>query len=198
MFTDRLRSSTQAIHEIVENSNFMKDLLSGSLQKSRYVLYLIALWPIYNSLESELSFRKSNLITSFYDKRLNRKDRVYDNIALLKSDEKINDELLKEVNFYAYQIQKSSDIQLIANQYIRYMGDMAGGQAIKSIMKRSYNFADEELSFYDFDIEEGIKKYRDSYKDKINRLIATEEDQNEFVSSVLDAYESMYKILKLI
>src|SRR5690606_9237880 len=56
---------------------------------------------------------------------------------------------------------------LLAHHYIRYLGDLSGGQVIGRRMARTYGFEGETATeFYGFPEIDSPKAYKDAYREK--------------------------------
>ncbi|KAF9533070.1 hypothetical protein CPB83DRAFT_845767 [Crepidotus variabilis] len=166
-----LRESTKAVHEQVENSSGASRLLSGQVSKEEYAQYLMMLWHVYSALEDALD-RHSNhpsLEPTFNPTLLARAPALSVDISyLLQSNEwrthplhlqLISSNSLYKRYFTPYvdrivALSNSSDPSpLLAHSYVRYLGDLSGGQFIRHTIAKAYGLDEstgEGLSFYAF------------------------------------------------
>jgi len=137
-----------------------------------YVRFLMMLWHLYSILESALEKHSTDPILSpTYDPALlSRTSRLSADISYLlgipdddqswKSNH-IHAELIASPpdGFKAYTkrlsvlcVQEPS--MLLAHSYVRYLGDLSGGQTVKWQLQKAYELNDESgrgLRFYDFE-----------------------------------------------
>jgi heme oxygenase len=74
--------------------------------------------------------------------------------------------------------------RLTAHHYIRYLGDLSGGQAIARLVARHYQIPAEALNFYNFEDIGDVVFYKKRYRDFLNLIALNEEQQEEFLSEV--------------
>ncbi|PPQ92822.1 hypothetical protein CVT25_004310 [Psilocybe cyanescens] len=165
-----LRESTHEAHDQVAMSQGAKLLLSGGLSKEDYTRYLMMLWHVYDLLERALERHATNysLEPTYNPALLARAPSLSADIAyLLQVDEgswkshPIHVQLisgsLSPLEAYVRRLEelsKSSDPSaLLAHSYVRYLGDLSGGQVIRHTLAKAYNLDESTglgLSFYAF------------------------------------------------
>ena len=79
-------------------------------------------------------------------------------------------------------VSRSQPALLLAHAYVRYLGDLSGGQYIKYKIKKAYNLDDDALRFYDFSREGdhsgvGFKKIKDAFKAGIDASVEGQSPQ---------------------
>ena len=123
-----LRELTAEKHKAAERTEFVKELLGGSITEERYATFLFNIHPIYHVLES------FSIINGSMDglQDLCRATAIYNDYLELWQDTK-PPELCPTVNRYLKYIKDelaSNPDRLFAHIYVRHMGDLAGGQMI--------------------------------------------------------------------
>ncbi len=197
MFTEELKKQTEQSHSDAEQTEFMQSLFKGNLPIDSYVKYLTILMYVYDTLEITVRDNlDDDLIGMFFDERLERSWKISADLGNLKKVITFNSKLTDHVNEYMVMIGNASSVELLAHHYIRYLGDISGGQILKRILQQSYGLSEAQMSFYDFDLD--IKQYRDSYKAKLNSFIKSANDQQLFINTVNDVYKVTTKILNAI
>src|SRR5690625_4206001 len=75
----------------------------------------------------------------------------------------------------------------IGHAYVRYLGDLSGGQAIGRLMQRTYGLEREGINFYHF---EGIKPkpFKDSYRKLLDEADFTESQRDQVVEEAKLAF----------
>lgn len=76
----------------------------------------------------------------------------------------------------------------VAHHYIRYMGDLSGGQIIRRMLERAYGYTTDGLQFYIFDDIPKPKVFKDTYRAKLDAAPLTPEDQQRVIDEVNFAY----------
>ena len=123
-----LRELTAEKHRDAERTEFVKELLGGSITEERYATFLFNLHPIYHVLES---FAMINGSMDGLDD-LCRANSIYEDYLELWKDTK-PPELCPTVDRYLKYIKDElapNPDRLFAHVYVRHMGDLAGGQMI--------------------------------------------------------------------
>ena len=68
-------------------------------------------------------------------------------------------------------IEATKDVaRLLAHHYVRYLGDLSGGQVIGRMMQRHYGVSDECVTFYRFAEIPKTKPYKDNYRAALDVL----------------------------
>ena len=69
------------------------------------------------------------------------------------------------------EVAKDHPELLIGHHYSRYIGDLSGGQLLKTITKKAMNLAgDDGLSFYIFDEISDEKEFKIKYRNTLDNL----------------------------
>ncbi|KAG6885056.1 hypothetical protein C0993_006284 [Termitomyces sp. T159_Od127] len=165
-----LREGTRKAHETVENSPGAIALLSGQLPKEEYVRYLMMLWHVYDAFEQALEQHATHpsLEPTYNPALLARAPPLSADIAYLLDipeptwkSHPIHLALLKDIPpalvAYVDRVQalaKAPDPSpLLAHAYVRYLGDLSGGQMIRRTIGKAYGLDEasgDGLSFYAF------------------------------------------------
>lgn len=75
---------------------------------------------------------------------------------------------------------------------MRYLGDLSGGQVIKTMVRRHYGVEDG-LSFYEFDIPKP-KVYKDDYRAALDALPLTESERGTALEAATRAFELNHQL----
>jgi heme oxygenase len=146
--SQQLRSATKALHTQAERAGLMPRLLRGELPLERYVLLLRQLLAIYEALESAL--RQPG--APEFDPGMARAAALRADIAWL-APQGPADPLTHPAREYVARLQTLPPVQLAAHAYVRYLGDLAGGQVLARIVGRAYGLQQEGLAFYRFEAD---------------------------------------------
>lgn len=197
MITEQIKARTAESHKAAERTDFMKNLFSGDLPIESYIKYLSVLMYIYDTLEATIKDNlDDDLVASIFDEKLERSWQISSDLGNLDKVVAFNGKLTDYINEYMIMIGEASPVELVAHHYIRYLGDLSGGQMLKGMLKQNYGLSDNQLSFYEFDLD--AKTYREAYKEKLNSLIKKEADVNLFIDTVNKIYGVTTKILNSI
>ncbi|MFM1864602.1 MAG: putative heme oxygenase [Actinomycetota bacterium] len=195
MFHEEIKSATDAAHREAETSEFIQRLMAGDLNQSSYLSYLHALYPIYLQMENLLKKRKASPLLQHFDHRaLDRSESIARDIAYLEETlGLVANPTLTSVTAYLNRLTDGiSDARLLAHHYLRYLGDLSGGQAIARLVQRHYQLPADGLNFYDFSLIGDNVFYKNRYRDLLNLVPFTEFDKREF----LDEATILYKLTR--
>ncbi|KAF7299699.1 hypothetical protein HMN09_00975500 [Mycena chlorophos] len=169
--SDVLREGTKKAHEEVEVSPAATAMLKGELDKEEYVRFLMMLWHIYDTFERGLERHQTHpvLEPTYNPTLLARAPHLSADIAhLLGIPESkwkshrihiqltANNTLPPALAAYTGRIQEIADSEdpsaLLAHAYVRYLGDLSGGQTIQRALAKAYGLTmgGAGLSFYGF------------------------------------------------
>jgi heme oxygenase (biliverdin-producing, ferredoxin) len=136
---NQLREGTKHSHTLAENTAFMKCFIKGIVEKEPLRKLLANLYFLYSALEDELQrYPDHSVVSLIYFPELNRKEKLEQDLAFYYG-ENWRDCISpsEEGKKYVDRIREVAATQpelLIAHAYVRYMGDLSGGQALKNII----------------------------------------------------------------
>ena len=143
-FAERLRSETGVHHRRAESEPFVADLLA------------VQHWFVYDALERIADERAGDaLLEPFLALGLRRRPRLRDDLVhLVGTDWDARIEALPATRRYVERIETVAAVSapaFLAHHYTRYLGDLAGGQAVAAVLRRTYGLTgDAGTTFYDF------------------------------------------------
>lgn len=182
-----MRDGSRVQHDAAEQSPFVSELLAGKINPQGYVDYLLRLRMIYAAVEEAVrSHRDDPLISAVYDPALERLDALDEDLDHWAPG------ATREVNSAAGQAyqERLADIDwggsLLAHHYVRYLGDLSGGQAIGRILDRAFRLGGAGLSFYQFPMRP--KPYKDAYRARLDELGLDAEETRRVVDEVKIAF----------
>ena len=193
---EALRHGTRALHTEVERSDFMRVLLRGQMERAAYLQLLRNLHALYDSLESALvTCREHPLLALLHDARLFRTPALARDLETLHGpgwSGAIGIQPACET--YRTRLQnlaRSAPELLVAHAYVRYLGDLSGGQQLKRIVSRSLGLPEgttEGIAFYDFGDEAQTAALTGSFRERLARLPAGTRDIAGIVAEAQDAF----------
>lgn len=153
---ERLKTGTRALHAAAERSGAMARLLSGTLERERYCVLLHSMYAIYEALETALALRASHpLVQPLRLDGLARRAALAADLQALHGDGWPREvPLPAEARRYARRLRRLArwhPALLPAHAYVRYLGDLHGGQVLKVLVARHFGLAgDAGTAFYGF------------------------------------------------
>ncbi len=174
----QLREGTKKSHTMAENTGFISCFLKGVVDKSSYRNLLADLYFVYSAMEEEIEKLCENshpIISPIGFKELFRKEKLEQDLSFYFGSNW--SELIKpskpavEYEARIREIAKENPELLIGHHYSRYIGDLSGGQLLKTITKKAMNLVgDEGLSFYIFEEIRDEKEFKIKYRNTLDNL----------------------------
>jgi heme oxygenase len=189
-FSAVLREATREEHTAAETRGFITRLMGGELEESDYWRLLAQYLPVYEALEQSIAAAAEvdPLAASFHDPRLARVSAIRRDVAARFGQDAEIDAPLPITESYARRIREASVPQLLAHHYLRYLGDLSGGQAIGALVARHYRVPREQLAMWDFSEIDKPKRVKDEYRARLDE-ITDPAVREEFLAETKRGYE---------
>jgi heme oxygenase len=170
----RLKRRTAQAHRRAERSGVIHQLVTRQATRDAYICYLRNLYPVYTALESGLSgLRGLAGYRVLTDPALERAAAIEADLrALAGTNWQTAIPLLASAKDYAQRIEQASTSRLLAHAYVRYLGDLNGGQIIRRLLRDSLALGDTQLGFYEFPEIDDIESFREGFKADLDALAA--------------------------
>ncbi|MCK0093122.1 biliverdin-producing heme oxygenase [Rhodococcus sp. HNM0563] len=185
-FSERIRIATQQAHSDTENSVFVTELLDGKLDASAHAALIAQTWFVYDALERIAhTYTDDPIVGPFLTAELLRTPALEADLGFLLGAQ-WRDGLTPLPATVAYvqrldQVAASSPEAFLAHHYLRYMGDLSGGQIIRRMLERAYGYDRDGLRFYIFDDIPKPKPFKDSYRAKLDTAPLDEAQQQKVI-----------------
>jgi heme oxygenase len=193
-----LRDATQDVHRRAEAEPFIADLMAGTRSRDDFTRLTGQLRPIYAAIEPAVAaLRADGRLADLLDPRLDRVAAIdHDLAALANGDAAALTRPLDATRAYVKRVRAvaGSEPRLLAHHYVRYLGDLSGGQIIASLMRRHYGIPDEALTFYAF---EGIGSkggFKTAYRRHLDVVLADPSFYDEMLDETRSAYEANRRV----
>lgn len=183
-----LREGTSEEHKAAESSAFIRCFMKGILEKGTYARHLEAFYYVYESMEEELERNKNNLVLkSIYFPELYRKNALLEDLQFFYGIWKPNDHQPSvATQDYVKRIRKISETQpelLAAHSYVRYLGDLSGGQILKKVAARALNLPEGKgISFYEFPMIQDINGFKQNYRTALDSLPVNDSEKQSILA----------------
>ncbi|MBW4641800.1 MAG: heme oxygenase (biliverdin-producing) [Goleter apudmare HA4340-LM2] len=194
----RLREGTKHSHTMAENTAFMKCFLKGIVEKEPFRKLIANLYFVYSTLEAELLRHSSHpMIGLTYFPELNRKTNLEKDLTFYYGEDWRHQIVALEAGkAYVARIQELANTEpvlLIAHAYVRYMGDLSGGQSLKKIVRSAMNLPpDQGTGLHEFEqlpTIEAIRAFKAKYRDALNSLPVDDTLATKIVDEANYAFE---------
>ncbi|MEE2056085.1 biliverdin-producing heme oxygenase [Rhodococcus artemisiae] len=185
-FAERIRIETQQAHSDTENSVFVTELLAGKLDASAHAALIAQTWFVYDALERiGQTYADDPIVGPFLAPELLRTSALEADLVFLLGEQWREGIVpLPATVAYVERLQKvaaSSPEAFLAHHYLRYMGDLSGGQIIRRMLERAYGYDRDGLHFYIFDEIPKTKPFKDSYRAKLDAAPLDETQQQQVI-----------------
>ncbi|MFD4182202.1 heme oxygenase (biliverdin-producing) [Rhodococcus sp. NPDC058514] len=191
---ERIKTQTDAAHRQTEQSRFIGDLLGGKLTSAGYAALLGQTYLVYLALEEAGRVHAADPIASpvLGDELLRTEALEADLEFLLGANWRDEITALPATTRYVDRLNEVAfdwPAGFVAHHYIRYMGDLSGGQIIRRMLERAYGYTTDGLRFYIFDQIEKPKLYKDAYRGKLDAAPLSADEQQRLIDEVNLAYQ---------
>lgn len=169
----RLRAETSALHTAAERSPFMAELLAGRLDRPAYAALLSNLLLLYQVLESALMRHAGHpAIAPLGCAALARTSALCEDLASLAGLASIALPQAAADRYVARlrELEATRPESLVAHAYVRYLGDLSGGQMLRRVVARSPRLgASVGTAFYDFGDASTVAAHARRFRDGLDR-----------------------------
>lgn len=193
-FSEAIKAASWDAHQHAEHSAFMQDLLGGALDLSDYADLVAQHWFAYQVLEAASDAMADDPVGSaFVHDELRRIPALEADLhSLLGFDWRERVTATPETTAYCDRMREVCFDWAggyVAHHYVRYLGDLSGGQVVRRIVERTYGIDDHAgTGFYVFDRVEDPKAFKDAYRRQLDEAPWTSEERDRIVGEILEAY----------
>ncbi len=193
-FSQALRERTRSGHSSSEGADFMSDLMTGKGSRGDYVALVVQHFFIYEALEAAATrFLGDAVASRFITPQLTRLPAIEDDLTFLIGAE-WRDAITPLPTTRAY-VARIADVAardwaggFVAHHYTRYLGDLSGGQAIRTLMQRQFGFETNGVGFYVFDQIARPREFKDTYREQLDAVGWDAAESERVIDEVMRAY----------
>jgi heme oxygenase len=192
---ERLKSGTAAMHRRVERSAFMSRLLHGEIERESYIGLLHNLRAVYGALEAALLRQSADpAVAPLVLPELFRCRALDLDIQVLAGAQVgFKPPLLPATLHYVQRLNElaiTAPALLAAHAYVRYLGDLNGGQALRRIVARGLCLqGGTGTMFYDFGDDAGVRQLIGRFRHGLGAVEARAPDLEAIVAEAVSAFE---------
>ncbi|XP_078388209.1 uncharacterized protein LOC144669580 [Cetorhinus maximus] len=195
--SEALKLATKVSHELAENSEFMRNFQKGQLTRDQFTLLLDSLYFIYTALEEEIERNKDHpaFAPLYFPSELHRKEALEQDLEYFHGPGWRNRiECPKATGEYVSRIQHVGQREpelLVAHAYIRYLGDLSGGQMLKRVAQKALQLPStgEGVAFFTFDRVTNATKFKQLYRSRMNTLEVNRETMEKILDEANRAFQ---------
>lgn len=175
----QLRNGTQVSHTLSENTAFMKCFLKGVVELVPFKKLTADLYFLYSTLEAEMvRHREHPVVGPMVFTELLRTQALAGDLAYYYG-ERWQHEVVATPAGRRYvdrilEISATNPALLVAHAYVRYMGDLSGGQGLRHIVRSALDLPpDQGTGLYEFALlptVEAKRNFKRQYREALNNL----------------------------
>lgn len=196
--SERLRTLTAQSHEDAENSPFLAELLQGRLDINAWYHLLEQYRYIYSALEETAGkMRDNDPCFELLFVELNRLEAIERDLRALESRITVEPVgMLASTRAYVERILSTEfeGPRYLAHHYVRYLGDLSGGQVMKVWLTRHYDLSEEETSFFRFEDIPKPVPFKKRYRELLDGLDLDEAEQRRMCDEAIESFEANRQI----
>jgi heme oxygenase (biliverdin-producing, ferredoxin) len=157
LFSRRLREDTRRAHTLAENTDFLRGFLRGVIDEPHYLQLLADLHTVYAAMEKALDATAPHdaMVSAVWLPGLRRLPALEQDLATFAALAGIAiPPPSAAARRYVRRIEEvaaQAPHLLVAHAYTRYLGDLSGGQVLKSLLRRALALPEGTgTAFYEF------------------------------------------------
>jgi len=206
---ERLREATRELHTATERSGAMAALLAGRLPRAGYCALLRNLHALYDALETALATHAAEpALVTLAAGPLQRAPALAEDLAALHGPAWA--EALPLAATLQTYVQRLEALQaapaaeaapsLVAHTYVRYLGDLHGGQVLQRLVSRLYALPAGDSApgtrFYDFGDTPQVLLQRQQLRRALGSLPFDAAQQDAVVAEALWAFTQHQRLFE--
>ena len=202
-FSTLIRTASHELHGGAHDSTFMSDLLGGRLGLDAYTRYTEQLWFVYRTIEeSGRELADDPVAGPFIRPELVRQAALERDIAHLRGAgwrESIT--ALPATEEYTARIKECAHTWpggYVAHHYTRYLGDLSGGQVLRSRAETTWGFArkGDGVRFYVFEDISNPAAFKRSYRELLDGVLADDLEKQRIIAECKRAFTLNIGVLR--
>jgi heme oxygenase len=173
----------------------MKDLMTGKGSREDYIALVAQHYFIYEAIEAAADhFANDPVAAPFITSQLTRLPAIEADLEFLIGPDWRNQIApLPTAASYAARVSEISAQDwaggFIAHHYTRYLGDLSGGQVIRTLMQRQFGFDTNGVGFYLFEQIAKPKEFKTTYREQLDAVEWDDAERDRVIDEVLTAYK---------
>ncbi|MGH3520713.1 MAG: heme oxygenase (biliverdin-producing) [Haloechinothrix sp.] len=200
LLSQALRSATREVHDRAHHTSYMKALLAGALTLDGYARLAAQYYFVYRTLEeATLAMRHDPIGGRFALDELTRLPALSRDLAfLLGPGWKVTIDPSPATTRYCQRMRAvafDSSGGLVAHHYTRYLGDLAGGQVVRALLKNAYGITEDGALFYRFDGIGNPHAFRTRYRSLLDSSPWSARERRHIIDEAVLAFELNIAVL---
>lgn len=195
-----LRTATRDAHDRAHHSTYMETLLAGGLTLDGYARLATQYYFIYRTLEDATQAMRNDPIgRGFALAELTRLPALSRDLEFLLGPRwKVTIDPGPATTRYCQRMRAvafDSSAGLVAHHYTRYLGDLAGGQVVRALLKNTYGVTEDGALFYHFDQISNPHAFRTRYRQLLDTAPWSLRERRHILDEAVIAFELNIAVL---
>ncbi|WP_261291041.1 biliverdin-producing heme oxygenase [Paraclostridium sordellii] len=191
-FLKVIQQSTKKLHDMAENTGFIKRLVDGNATVESYGEYIYNLYFVYKAIEENLEKHKNDIVLKeFITPEVFRAESLLKDSKFLLGYELDSVEICDSTRVFVDRLEEISQVNpklLVAHAYTRYLADLFGGRTIFKIIKDNYDIHNDGLNYYMFDEIPDLKAFVMDYHRKLDLIDLNDDEKVKFLNEISLSY----------
>lgn len=200
-FSEKVKAASWGAHSDAEHAPFMQELMKGTLSRDGYATLVAQHWYVYDVLEQAARAMADDPVGGrFVFPELTRLPALVDDLEYLLGPQW--SDRIEPVPATVEYCDRLREVcfdwagGFIAHHYVRYMGDLSGGQIVGRVVERLYDLPDGRgVAFYAFDSVADATEFKAAYRSKLDDLPWDVAEQDRVTDEILVAYDLNTRVL---
>ena len=196
----RLREATGTAHSAAERTAFVRHLFKGTLSRDGYTAFIRSLHPVYAALEEGLGANQGDpVVGMIYDPALDRAPSLERDLAFFGGpgwrDMPVTD-AAAEYAEHLGELARTAPRGLVAHAYVRYLGDLSGGQMMGKRVAAAYEAGEAGTNFYAFHAVPDVDARKHQYRAVLTALPLAAGEQDLVVNEAIAGFDYARRIFE--
>ncbi len=178
--SELLREHTRTAHRDAERTGIVRAMLDGTVKVPQYRLWLRNLHVVYETLEAELAAQPVESVAAvFADPTLFRTGSIASDMCAMLGTGWVDLPVLPAARAYCNHLRQFAGVAapgLLGHGYVRYLGDLSGGQLLRGLLRDRLGLSTDALSYYEFPDISDTAARREALRAGMDRCVLAPEE----------------------
>jgi len=190
--SEYLREGTADLHREAESSAFVSRFMNGGLDRDTHSRHLLALQTIYTALEDGLeSLKDDPRLAAFHLPALWRRAALQADLEYLRGPRWHDEAPVPAARTYAEHLRALTTdrpLRLVSHAYVRYMGDLSGGQVLRRMAARQLGLSGDGVRFYEFPEISDVGAFKSDFRRRLDELPLVDGEREALLNEARSAF----------
>ena len=191
-FSQQLREATDEAHRIAEHSGFVVALVDGELPRDDFARLVRQLHAVYSVLEAASAACDDPDLALLLVPELARVPALEADLTYLVGPDWPDLALVEATDAYCDRMREVCfdwSGGLVAHHYVRYLGDLSGGQILGRAVTRVYELPDGlGTSAYRFEEIASPKRFKEDYRVLLDAIPWDADERDRVAVEAIEAF----------